>query len=126
MAYRTLFLTERGLRQYVKRALREGCSGAEIIDALLMAFPTLGLSKIVWATDVILAMQLPEFIEVDLSAAEKGATVHTGDLKLPAGVKIVTHGRKDITIATVVEPVEEVIAAPVAAAADDKKGKKKK
>ena len=74
-----------------------------------------------------LAMQLPEFIEVDLSAAEKGATIHTGDLKLPAGVKIVTHGRKDITIATVVEPVEEVVAAPVVAAADDKKkGKGKK
>lgn len=75
-----------------------------------------------------LAMQLPEFIEVDLSKAEKGATVHTGDIKLPAGVKIVTHGRKDITIATVVEPVEEVVAAPVAAAAadDKKKGKGKK
>jgi large subunit ribosomal protein L25 len=74
-----------------------------------------------------LAMQLPEFIEVDLSSAEKGATIHTGDLKLPAGVKIVTHGRKDITIATVVEPVEEVVAAPVVAAADDKKkGKGKK
>jgi len=73
-----------------------------------------------------LAMQLPEFIEVDLSAVEKGATIHTGDIKLPAGVKIVTHGRKDMTIATVVEPVEEVVAAPVAAAADDKKGKKKK
>ncbi len=73
-----------------------------------------------------LAMQLPEFIEVNLGAVEKGATIHTGDLKLPAGVKVVTHGRKDITIATVVEPVEEVIAAPVAVAADDKKGKKKK
>ncbi|MFP5467274.1 MAG: 50S ribosomal protein L25, partial [Gammaproteobacteria bacterium] len=73
-----------------------------------------------------LAMQLPEFIEVDLSKVEKGATIHTGDLQLPKGVKLVTHGRKDITIATVVEPVEEVIAAPVAAAADDKKGKKKK
>jgi large subunit ribosomal protein L25 len=73
-----------------------------------------------------LATQLPEHITVDLSAVEKGATIHTGDLKLPKGIKLVTHGRKDLTIATVVEPVEEVIAAPVAAAADDKKGKKKK
>jgi nitrite reductase/ring-hydroxylating ferredoxin subunit/alkylhydroperoxidase/carboxymuconolactone decarboxylase family protein YurZ len=53
--------TERGLRQYLKRALREGCSGEEILDALLMAFPALGLAKIVWAVDVILAMNLPEF-----------------------------------------------------------------
>jgi large subunit ribosomal protein L25 len=47
--------------------------------------------------------------------------VHTGDIKLPKGIKLVMHGRKNLTIATVVEPVEEVVAAPVVAAADDKK-----
>lgn len=73
-----------------------------------------------------LAIQLPEFIEVDLSQATKGATVHTGDLKLAKGIKLVTHGRNNLTVATLVEPVEEVIAAPVASAAADKKGKKGK
>ena len=53
--------TERGFRQYLGRALREGCTPAEVLDALLMAFPTLGLAKIVWAVDIILAMDLPEF-----------------------------------------------------------------
>ena len=53
--------TERGLRQYLKRALREGCTPAEVLDALLMAFPALGLAKIVWAVDIILALDLPEF-----------------------------------------------------------------
>ena len=53
--------TERGLRQYVRRALRDGCTPAEVLDALLMAFPALGLSKIVWAVDIILAMDIPEF-----------------------------------------------------------------
>ncbi len=53
--------TERGLRQYLMRALRNGCSPREVIDALLMAFPALGLAKIVWAADVILKMDLPEF-----------------------------------------------------------------
>jgi nitrite reductase/ring-hydroxylating ferredoxin subunit/alkylhydroperoxidase/carboxymuconolactone decarboxylase family protein YurZ len=53
--------TERGLRQYLNRALRDGCTPVEIIDALLMAFPALGLAKIVWAVDIILAMKLPEF-----------------------------------------------------------------
>jgi nitrite reductase/ring-hydroxylating ferredoxin subunit len=43
------------------RALREGCTPAEVLDALLMAFPMLGLAKIVWAVDIILAMDLPEF-----------------------------------------------------------------
>ena len=53
--------TERGFKQYLKRALAEGCSPMEVLDALLMAFPTLGLSKIVWAVDIILAMDLPGF-----------------------------------------------------------------
>ncbi len=73
-----------------------------------------------------LATQLPEHITVDLSNVTKGASVHTGDIKLDKGVKIVTHGRTNITVASVVEPVEEVVAAPVAAApADDKKAKGK-
>ena len=61
--------TERGLRQYLKRALREGCTPAEVVDALLMAFPALGLTKIVWAVDVILAMGLPGFEPEALLAA---------------------------------------------------------
>jgi len=73
-----------------------------------------------------LATQLPEFINVDLANVVKGQSIHANDLKLAADVKIVTHGRPNPTLATVVEPVEEVLAAPVAAAADDKKGKKGK
>ena len=74
-----------------------------------------------------LAASLPEFIEVDLSAAVKGQSIHAKDLVLPKGVKLVTHGKPNAVISSVVEPVEEVIeAAPVAAAAPakDKKGKK--
>jgi len=53
--------TERGFRQYLGRALREGCTPMEILDALLMAFPALGLAKIIWAVDIILDMNIPEF-----------------------------------------------------------------
>ena len=53
--------TERGFRQYLGRALREGCTPMEVLDALLMAFPALGLAKIVWAVDIILAMDIPGF-----------------------------------------------------------------
>ncbi|KAB2874642.1 MAG: Rieske 2Fe-2S domain-containing protein [Burkholderiaceae bacterium] len=60
--------TERGFRQYLGRALHEGCSAAEILDALLMAFPALGLAKIVWAVDIILAMDLPQFQPAALGA----------------------------------------------------------
>ena len=74
--------TERGFRQYLGRALREGCSGVEIIDALLMAFPALGLAKIVWAVDIILAMNLPEF---DLAAI--GAEAQWHDIAATRGIK---------------------------------------
>ncbi|PRD64762.1 50S ribosomal protein L25/general stress protein Ctc [Malikia granosa] len=73
-----------------------------------------------------LAMQIPEFITVDLGNAVKGQSIHTNDLVLPAGVKVIVHGKPNPGIATLVEPKEEIIAAPVAAAAGDKKGKKKK
>ncbi len=53
--------TDRGFRQYLGRALREGCTPMEVLDALLMAFPALGLAKIIWAVDIILDMNIPEF-----------------------------------------------------------------
>ena len=53
--------TEGGFKQYLMRALREGATPLEIIDALMMAFPTLGLAKIVWATEILLEMDIPEF-----------------------------------------------------------------
>jgi len=60
--------TEPGFRQYLTRALREGCTPNEIIDALLMAFPVLGLAKIVWATEILLDMDIPEFRPENLDA----------------------------------------------------------
>jgi large subunit ribosomal protein L25 len=74
-----------------------------------------------------LAQQLPEFIEVDLSGLTKGHSLHVNDIKLPEGVKVVTHGKPNPVVATPVEPVsEEIVVAAAAPAADDKKGKKGK
>jgi nitrite reductase/ring-hydroxylating ferredoxin subunit/alkylhydroperoxidase/carboxymuconolactone decarboxylase family protein YurZ len=53
--------TEAGFKQYLRRALRDGARPIEVLDALLMAFPALGLTRIVWAIDVLLKMDLPEF-----------------------------------------------------------------
>ena len=76
-----------------------------------------------------LASQLPEFIEVDLSELQKGQSLHTDDIKLPQGAKIVTHGKKNPVIVSVTaQAAEEEEAAPapvvVAAPAPAKKGKK--
>ncbi|MCP3866999.1 MAG: Rieske 2Fe-2S domain-containing protein [Gammaproteobacteria bacterium] len=60
--------TEGGFRQYLTRALRNGATPNEVIDALMMAFPVLGLAKIIWATDILLAMDIPEFRPENLDA----------------------------------------------------------
>ncbi|MCB1859827.1 MAG: Rieske 2Fe-2S domain-containing protein, partial [Gammaproteobacteria bacterium] len=60
--------TEAGFRQYLTRALRNGASPNEVLDALMMAFPVLGLAKIVWAADILLDMDIPEFRPENLDA----------------------------------------------------------
>jgi nitrite reductase/ring-hydroxylating ferredoxin subunit/alkylhydroperoxidase/carboxymuconolactone decarboxylase family protein YurZ len=75
--------TEPGFKQYLKRALRDGCSPVEVIDALLMAFPTLGLTKIIWATNIILSMNLPGFdpeaMKAQLAGEPETASSATSD-----------------------------------------------
>ncbi|MCP4427565.1 MAG: Rieske 2Fe-2S domain-containing protein [Chloroflexi bacterium] len=60
--------TEPGFRYYLARALRDGCTPDEVIDAILMAFPMLGLTKIIWATDILLDMDIPGFRPENLGA----------------------------------------------------------
>lgn len=50
--------TERGLRQYAPRAIKAGASKEELLDAVLMAFPAAGLTKIVDAVQILLEMDL--------------------------------------------------------------------
>jgi nitrite reductase/ring-hydroxylating ferredoxin subunit/alkylhydroperoxidase/carboxymuconolactone decarboxylase family protein YurZ len=78
--------TERGFRQYLNRALRDGCSPAEVLDALLMAFPALGLAKIVWAVDIILAMDLPQFQASELGGEGQWHDVMAAADLEPGGV----------------------------------------
>ncbi len=63
---------------------------------------------------------LPEFIEVDLSGLSKGHSLHASDLKLPAGLSVVTHGAENPVIAAVLskggESAEEAAPAGDAAA----------
>lgn len=63
--------TELGLVQYARTALEIGATPDEILDALLMAFPALGLSRIVWALDVLIEHGVEGFdaVEEPLPAA---------------------------------------------------------
>jgi large subunit ribosomal protein L25 len=82
-----------------------------------------------------LPKDLPEFIEVDLSTLEAGKSVHVSEIRLPAGVVPVTHGRDPVIAAAIVPKAhaeteeapaaEAAAAAPVAAPAAEKKEEKK-
>jgi large subunit ribosomal protein L25 len=73
-----------------------------------------------------LPADLPEFIAVDLSGLTKGVSLHVNDIALPKGVTVVTHGKPNPVLVSVVAPVEEEVVAPAAApAAAPAKGKKK-
>ena len=63
-----------------------------------------------------LPADLPEFIEVDLSGLKKGMSLHLNDIKLPKGVKAVTHGKPNPVIVSVVLPAAEESAETAAAA----------
>jgi large subunit ribosomal protein L25 len=73
-----------------------------------------------------LPSDLPEFIAVDLSELKKGMPLHLNDIKLPAGVTPVTHGKTNPVIVSVVATVAEVEAPADAATAAGKKPEGKK
>ncbi|MBI5278551.1 MAG: 50S ribosomal protein L25/general stress protein Ctc [Burkholderiales bacterium] len=59
---------------------------------------------------------LPEFIDVDLSALKKGTVLHLNDIPLPKGVKAVTHGKPNpVVVSVVMAAAEESAEAAVAA-----------
>lgn len=71
---------------------------------------------------------LPEFINVDLSKLEKGASLHLKDIKLPKGVSAKTRGNQNNPVLVSVMPPTVVVEAPAAdaaAPAADAKGKGK-
>lgn len=63
------------------------------------------------------AGDIPEALEIDLSTAELGASLHLSDIKLPKGAEVMGHKNDNITIATIVMPVVKEEAAPAADAA---------
>lgn len=80
------------------------------------------ISHVVTELDVTcLPGKLPEFIEVDLSQVEAGASVHLSDIKLPEGVTPAQHGQESLTLATASIPAGQVAAEDAAAAADAEK-----
>jgi large subunit ribosomal protein L25 len=61
-----------------------------------------------------LPADLPEFIEIDLGGLTNGATITVKDVKLPKGVKFVSHGKPNAVVVSAVAPRVEEEAAPAA------------
>ncbi len=80
------------------------------------------ISHVATEVDIVcLPRDLPEFVEVDLSALEANHSIRVSGLKLPPGVTAVRHGTLDPVVATAIIPkapveVEEEEAAAAAAA----------
>jgi len=73
-----------------------------------------------------LASALPEFITVDLAELAKGQSLHVNDIKLGAGIKVMTQGKPNPVIVSTSVPVEEEEIAPVVVAAAGPAAKAKK
>ncbi|MGF6526337.1 50S ribosomal protein L25/general stress protein Ctc [Variovorax sp. PvP013] len=56
-----------------------------------------------------LPSELPEFIEVDLSGLKKNGTVTLKDIKLPRGVRWVSHGKANPVLASATPPAAEEV-----------------
>ncbi|WKZ56922.1 MAG: 50S ribosomal protein L25 [Bdellovibrionota bacterium] len=67
-----------------------------------------------------LPKNIPDMIEVDISTLKMGENIHAGDLKIPAGVKLLVDS--DRSIASVVQPKALEVAAPAAEAAAPAEG----
>jgi nitrite reductase/ring-hydroxylating ferredoxin subunit/alkylhydroperoxidase/carboxymuconolactone decarboxylase family protein YurZ len=86
--------TEAGFKQYLRRAIRDGAKPVEILDALLMAFPALGLTRILWAVDMLQKMDLPEFRLEALTAAQDWHRIGpVEEFQIGATVRVVIDGQ---------------------------------
>lgn len=90
--------TEDGFRQYVTRALQADVSPDEILDALLTAFPTLGLTKIVWAIDILLDMDMPEFYPDSLGKSQLWHDVAAENILKEKEAVYIKGGERDLFV----------------------------
>jgi large subunit ribosomal protein L25 len=93
-------------------------------DSQAVKFDNCVLNHVVNELSVVcLPADLPEFIEVDLSGLKKGTSLHVNDITLPKGVKVVTKGKVNPVIVSVVAVAGAEEAPAAGAAPADAKGK---
>lgn len=65
----------------------------------------------------VLPLQVPEYLEIDISGLELGRSVHVSDLKVPEGIEILTDGHETLFIIAIPKALEAAAATPAAGAA---------
>ena len=87
----------RGLRQYIPRAMREGASRDEVIDAILCAYPAAGLVNVVDAIQVLRSLDLPDSPSGPAAEAEWTAVARADEIE-ENGARVVQVGDKPIAV----------------------------
>ena len=90
-------LSPRGLRQYIPRAMREGASRDEVIDAILCAYPAAGLVNVVDAIQVLRSLDLPDRPAEPAAEAEWTAVARADEIE-ENGARVVQVGDKPIAV----------------------------
>jgi nitrite reductase/ring-hydroxylating ferredoxin subunit/alkylhydroperoxidase/carboxymuconolactone decarboxylase family protein YurZ len=88
-------LSERGLRQYIPRAISEGATRDEVLDAILCAYPAAGLTNVIDAVQVLrsLDLDLPEETKAPQDEPEWVVVARAGDIASGSAVVVEARGR---------------------------------
>ena len=86
-------LSPRGLRQYIPRAMREGATRDEVLDAILCAYPAAGLTNVLEAVQVLRSLDLPPAEKAPEPAGEPEWTTVARAGDLPPGEASVVEAR---------------------------------
>jgi nitrite reductase/ring-hydroxylating ferredoxin subunit/alkylhydroperoxidase/carboxymuconolactone decarboxylase family protein YurZ len=83
-------LSERGLRQYIPRAIREGATPDEVLDAILCAYPAAGLTNVIDAVQVLRSLDLDGLETASAATGEpEWVTVARDDVMAPGTASVV-------------------------------------
>lgn len=89
----------RGLRQYIPRALREGATRDEVLDAILCAYPAAGLTKVVDAVEVLRSLEGDAVHQAeDPAGGQVWVTVARADQLPPGRAAVVEAGGRHLAL----------------------------
>jgi len=92
-------LSERGLRQYIPRAIREGATSDEVLDAILCAYPAAGLTNVIDAVQVFRSLDLEgSSAPADSASDQEWVTVSRAADLVPGIATVVDAGRRSVAL----------------------------